>query len=373
MSVIRFLIEKEFKQIIRNSIMPKLILGYPVIVLLILPWAVNFEVKNIRIDVVDNCNSVYSQRLIHKIEASTYFLLNDTPSSYNDAISNIEKGNSDIILEIPATFDKEIIKEKGAQLHISANAVNSTRGLLGNSYLTQIVNEFSQEIGDELAPEIALSHTPRVEIVPGYRFNPLLDYKIFMLPAFITLIITLICGIMPSMNIVLEKENGTIQQMNATPVSKFSFILAKLIPFWVIGIIILTISFVLVWLIYGLLPLGSYFTLYIVSFIYILAIAGFGLIISNYSSTLQQSMFLVMFFILIIILLSGIFTPLAGMPGWAQTIASLNPLTYYIDIMRLVYLKGSTLSDITRQTSLLVLFAFILNGWAVVSYRKRGG
>lgn len=372
MKTLKFLIEKEFKQIARNAIIPKMIVGYPVLVLLIFPWAINFEVKNIKIDAVDNCKSVYSQRLINKINASAYFTLNDVPTDYNGAFKNVEKGKADIVLEIPVSFDTDLVKEQGAHVRISANAANSTQGLQGSNYLTQIMNDFSQEIRDELAPAMQQSHTPRIEIAPDYRYNKELDYKVFMLPAFIVLMITLICGILPALNIVEEKETGTIQQINTTPVSKFNFILAKLIPFWTIGIIILSISFLLVWIVYGLIPTGSFLSLYTASVIFIIGISGMGIIISNYSETLQQASFLVMFFILIIILLSGMFTPVSSMPGWAQVVTHANPLTYFIKIMRLVYLKGSGLRDIFQPMAILIVFAAILNTWAVLSYRKRG-
>lgn len=372
MKTLIFLLEKEFKQIARNTIIPKMILGYPIMVLLIFPWAINFEVKNIKIDIVDNCKSVYSQRLMHKIDASVYFILNDAPQTYQEAFQSVEKGKADIVLEIPASFDVDLVKEKGARVRVSANAVNSTQGLQGNNYLTRVIADFSSEIRDELAPEMQRSSFPRIDIVPDYRYNKALDYKRFMLPGFIVLMITLICGILPALNIVEEKETGTIQQINTTPVSKGNFILAKLIPFWVIGILILSISFLLVWIIYGLTPSGSFLSLYVASVIFIIGISGMGIIISNYSDTLQQASFLVMFFILIIILLSGLFTPVSSMPTWAQGLAYANPLTYFIKIMRLVYLKGSGLGDIIKPGVILVVFAIILNGWAVLSYRKRG-
>lgn len=372
MSQLKYLIEKEFKQISRNAIIPKMIVFYPIMVMLIFPWAINFEVKNIRVHVVDNANSVYSQRLIDKIEASAYFILDRVSTDYNEAIIDMEREKSDIILEIPASFDRDIVKERHANVMISANAVNSTQGLLGNNYLTQIVNDFSQELRSELYPAAVLSHASRIDVVADYRYNKTLDYKIFMLPAFIVLMITLICGIMPSLNIVTEKETGTIQQINATPVSKFGFILAKLIPYWIIGLIILSISFFLSWLIYGLLPSGSFLTLYFSAIVFLLGITGLGIIISNYSDTLQQSMFLVMFFILIVILLSGMFTPISSMPRWAQFIAHANPLTYFIEIMRLVYLKGSTLAEVVKPVMWLAGFSVFLNSWAVISYKKRG-
>ena len=372
MKTLKFLIEKEFKQIRRNAIIPKMIIAYPVMVLLIFPWAIDFEVKNIKVDIIDSGKSIYSQRLINKIDASKYFILNDIPQSYDDAMLDLEKGKTDIILQLPSTFDKDLVKEKSAELFVAANAVNSTQGLLGTSYLTQIISDFSNEIRMELAPQMMLAKTPQIEMVPNYKFNPKLDYKLFMLPAFIALMITLICGILPALNIVIEKETGTIQQINTTPVRKFDFILAKLIPFWIIGIFILTVSFLLVWLIYGFLPLGNFLPMYIASVIFIVGISGLGIIVSNYSETLQQAMFLIMFFILIVILLSGLFSPLSAMPQWAQWITYANPLTYFTQILRLVYLKGSSLSEIMKPTLILMFFAFILNIWAVLSYRKRG-
>ena len=372
MSQLKYLIEKEFKQISRNAIIPKMIVLYPVLVLLIFPWAINFEVKNIQINVVDNARSVYSQRLINKIDASAYFILTGVSTRYNDAIGDIEKEKADIVLEIPASFDTDMVKERRAKVMISANAVNSTQGLLGNNYLTQIINDYSQELRTELFPASALSDASHIDAVTDYRYNKRLDYKTFMLPAFIVLMMTLICGILPSLNIVIEKETGTIQQINATPVSKFNFILAKLIPYWIIGLVILTLSFLVTWVIYGLLPSGSFATLYISAVVFLLGITGLGIIISNYSDTLQQSMFLVMFFILIIILLSGMFTPVSAMPGWAQAVAYANPLTYFIEIMRLVYLKGSALSDLFKPLMWLTGFAVFFNTWAVLSYKKRG-
>lgn len=372
MAQLKYLIEKEFKQIWRNAIIPKMIVGYPIMVLLIFPWAINFEVKNIKIHVVDNAKTVYSQRLVNKIDASDYFILEGVSNDFKQAMEDITDAKADVVLEIPSTFDRDMVIERHAKVMISANAVNSTQGLLGTNYLTHIITDFSDELRTEIAPALTLSNAPRIELVTDYRYNKKLDYATFMLPAFIVLMITLICGILPSLNIVIEKETGTIQQINATPVKKANFILAKLIPYWIIGLVILSISFVLVWIVYGLVPSGSFVTLYAASVIFIFGITGMGIIISNYSDTLQQAMFLVMFFILIIILLSGLFTPVSGMPMWAQSIAYANPLTYFIEIMRLVYLKGSTFADIIKPILMLVAFAVVLNSWAIVSYKKRG-
>ena len=372
MGTLKFLIEKEFKQTLRNSIIPKLIIGYPIMVMLIFPWAINFEVKNIKVSVVDHNNSVYSQRLIQKVDASKYFIINNITSSYNDAMVDIEKNNADIILEIQPSFDKNIVTSKRADVMLSANSVNGTRGLLGNAYLSQILNDYSAELRSELGHTGVPSRQKMsfISTIPQYKFNKNLDYKVFMIPALMVMMVTLIRGMLPALNIVSEKENGTIQQINVTPVNKYHFILAKLIPYWVIGFIILSIAFLVVGMLYGIWPAGGFLPLYVSSIVFIIGISGFGLIISNYSATLQQAMFLAFFFILIIILLSGLFTPIASMPKWAQIVAHSNPLSYFMEIMRMIYLKGSSYSGIAAPLLSLLGFAVGFNMWAVLSYSK---
>ncbi len=372
MGTLKYLIEKEFKQTLRNSIIPKMIVGYPIMVMLIFPWAINFEVKDIKVSVVDHNNSVYSQRLIQKVDASKYFIINNITSNYNEAMADIEKENADIILEIQPLFDKDIVKNRTAEVMLSANSVNGTRGLLGSAYLSQILNDYSSELRSELAQTGMPSRQKMstISITPQYKFNENLDYKVFMIPALMVMMVTLICGILPALNVVSEKENGTIQQINVTPVSKLQFILAKLIPYWIIGFVILSISFGAVGLLYGIWPAGGFLPLYVSSIVFIIGISGLGLIISNYSDTLQQAMFLAFFFILIIILLSGLFSPIASMPKWAQIVARSNPLSYFMEIMRMIYLKGSSYKGISTPLFYLLGFAVGLNTWAVLSYSK---
>lgn len=378
MKTLRFLIEKEFKQMFRNPLIPRMIVGYPIMVLLVFPWAISFEVKNIKVDVVDHGKSVYSKRLTDKVAASRYFTLHDTPLDYQSAMLNMENGDTDVILEIPASFDRDIVKSRNATVGVAVNSVNGTQGLLGSNYMMQIVNDFSSELRGELMHTMpprsraSLMNMPHVDIVPQYKYNPELDYKTFMIPGFMVLLLTLICGVLPAMNIVMEKENGTIQQINVTPVSRINFILAKLIPFWVVGLIVMIISVSAAYLLYGLWPAGSVTAVLFSAVVFILSISGLGIIISNYSDTMQQASFLVMFFILILILLGGMFTPVSSMPTWARAIAAVNPFTYLTSTFRMLYLNGSTLADVSRNLLALVSIAVVLNGWAVVSYKKRG-
>lgn len=202
-------------------------------------------------------------------------------------------------------------------------------------------------------------------------FNPNLNYKLFMVPALMVMLLTLICGFLPALNIVSEKEVGTIEQINVTPVGKFTFILAKLFPYWLIGFVVLTICFILAWLLYGILPVGHFLVIYFFAILFVLSMSGLGLVISNHSATMQQAMFVMWFCMLILILMSGLFTPISSMPEWAQAITIFNPLKYLMQVMRMVYLKGSGFTDMLPQLGALLAFVLFFNVWAVRSYRKR--
>ena len=378
MKTLKFLIEKEFKQMFRNPLIPRLIVLFPTMVLLVFPWAVSFEIKNIRVDVVDHSKSVYSKRLTDKIAASQYFILHDTPPDYNAAMLNMENDETDMILEIPASFDVDLVKRRESGVGVAVNSVNGTQGLLGSNYVMQIVNDFSSELRGELTQtlppqsRVSLMRLKKMNIVPQYKYNPALDYKKFMIPGFMVLLLTILCGILPALNIVIEKENGTINQINVTPISKMNFILAKLIPYWAVGLVVMIISITLSFLIYGLWPGGGVVAVLISAIVFILSVSGLGIIISNYSETMQQASFLVMFFILILVLLGGMFTPVSSMPAWAQAIAAINPFNYLTTAFRMLYLNGSSLADVSGNLLALGAIAVVLNGWAVFSYKKRG-
>lgn len=368
--MIKYLIEKEFKQIFRNSFLPKLIVAMPIMIMLIFPWTADMEIKNINISIVDSDHSPYSQRLVHKIEASSYFILSDISNSNDEAMKSIESGESDIILEIEPGFEKKLVKEGAARVMFSANAVNSTKGTIGSVYLAGIMQDYASELRGEWIQSSGKNTFPIINIVSQNRFNPHLDYKVFMVPALMVILLTLLCGFLPALNIVGEKEIGTIEQINVTPVGKFSFIIAKLIPYWIMGFLVLNICLGLAILIYGLSPAGNLITIYFFAVIYILVVSGLGLVISNYSATMQQAMFIMFFFIIIMILMSGLFTPVSSMPQWAQDITIVNPLKYFIQVMRMVFLKGSSISQLTTQLAALTGFALFFNTWAIISYRK---
>lgn len=366
--LLRYLLEKEFKQIRRNPFLPRLIVAYPILVMLVFPWVANLEVKDINLCVVDNDRSAYSGRLVDKIASSGYFHLSETATTYDEAMESIKRSKTDVILEITPGFEKDLLTDGHAGVMISPNSVNGTKGAFAASYLTQIINDFSLAIGAETGTNRA---SGIIGIEPQYRFNPFLDYKTFIIPALMVILLTVICGFLPALNIVGEKEKGTIEQINVTPVRKSVFILSKLIPYWLIGMFILTVCLGLAALIYGLVPAGNLLTIYLFAVIFVVTFSGFGLVVSNYSATMQQAMFVMFFFTIVMLLMSGIFTPIGSMPNWAQAITYANPLRYFVEAMRSVYLKGSGFLDLSVQFAVLLGIAALFSVWAVLSYKKR--
>lgn len=372
--MLKYLIEKEFKQIRRNPILPKLILLFPAVMMLIIPNAANMEVKNLRVCVVNNDQSTFSHRLEGKVHNSNNLDITSYKTSHEEALLEIEKDKADLILQIPKGFEKDLINTGRSPVMVEANAVNATKGGLGSSYLISVIGNFSEElvsegiIGSNNSGQKGV--LPKLEINPKSRYNPQMKYKIFMIPALMVMLITMICGFLPALNIVSEKERGTIEQINVTPVKRSTFILGKLIPYWIIGLVVLSLTVLLSKFIYNISPVGSLFLFYLIAIIYIFVVSGMGLIISNLSNTLQQAMFVMYFFLLVFILMSGLFTPVQSMPLWAKSIAAANPMKYFVEVVRAIYIKGSNITSIYREILILIAFGAVFNTWAVLSYKK---
>ena len=363
---IKYLLEKEFRQIMRNTFIPKMIVMFPIIIMCVTPWVTNLEIKNIIVSVVDNDHSSISSRLIHRIEASDYFIFAGTERSYEDAMKKIDMCKTDVAVVIPENYERDITNGRLPRILVSANAVNGTKGSMGSAYLANIIN-------DNLKEAVHANTAVNKEKLTTFSlYNKGQDYKVFMIPALMAILIVMFCGFLPALNIVGEKENGTIEQINVTPISKSTFIIAKLIPYWIISMIVMTICFLLSWIVYGITPEGNILLLYMLAMLLALTFSGIGLVISNYSRVMQQAMFVMWFVMVCMILLSGLFTPVSSMPDWAICITTINPMKYFIDGMRTVFIKGETFGNILPQTTALAVFAAAANTLAIYSYKKNG-
>lgn len=370
MRTIRFLLQKEFRQIFRNRAILAMICMMPVIQLIVLPLAADYEVKNINLAVVDHDHSTYSQQLVTKITASGYFKLTGYDDSFAEAMTLIEADKADLILEIPHGFEKNLVREDEEKLFVAVNAINGVKANLGGAYLGTIIKNFNADIRLDLTEPMNFNKMPVIEITSSNRFNSMMNYKVFMVPGILAILVTMIGGFLSALNIVKEKEIGTIEQINVTPIRKHHFILGKLIPFWVLGNVVFSLGLTVSWLIYGIVPAGNLAVLYGFISVYLMAVLGLGLLVSTFCDTQQQAMFIMFFFMMIFILMGGLFTSIDSMPEWAQTITLFNPVHYLIDVMRMVILKGSGLRNILPHLGIVALFAVVLNTLAILNYRK---
>lgn len=356
---LRYLLQKEFIQIRRNPFLPRLIILFPILIMCVMPWVMNLEVKHIAVDVVDNDRSTGSQQLVQSIAVSKYFSFHGQPSTYREALRDIERSQADIVLVIPHGYSRDLTLGRKPQILIAVNAVNGTKGAIGSVYLVRLVTASAFPLA-----------SIRSEVSTLFLHNQHFDFKLFMIPALLAIVMMMMTGYLPTLNIVGEKEAGTIEQINVTPVKKSTFILAKLLPYWLIALFIITACLALSWLIYGITPAGSVSLVYLLAMLLAVFFSSLGLIISNYSDTMQQAVFVMWFFVMILMLLSGLFTPIRSMPTAAYLTTYINPVSYFIEAMRTVFIRGGNFSSIAHQVLALSLIGLFMSGWAVLSYKK---
>ena len=371
---ILYLIRKEFKQMRRNILLPIVFLLLPLALTNILLRVATQEIRGLKICVVDNDHSSLSRRLIQKIDASAYIDLSQMAQSEKEAMQSLDDASSDLFLIIPEGYEKRTASpnpSEGGELYIASNATNGMKGAMGQNYVQQIIASFNQEIAEEqgvYSPSLLTGGGQGVGL--RFAFNPHLDYKIYMMPAVFALLLTLIVGFLPALNIIGEKEKGTIEQVNVTPISKVEFIVSKLVPYWCVGMLMSILALGAGKGIFGILPAGSIPVMVVFLLVFCVLVSSFALIISNYSDSTRQASLTMFFFLVIFILMSGLLTPIRSMPMWAQWLSMLDPMRHIIEALRLIYVKGSTFAELLPQFYTLLGFAVLTSTWAIVSYRK---
>lgn len=370
MRTILYLIRKEFLQIFRNKFISKAIFAVPIVQMLILVPAVTFELKNVKLTVIDKDMTSESRGLISKLNGSTFFRVSFSTFSEDEANNLLHRNKCNMILEIPSGFGKDIGNGKQGKLLAVIDAVNASSAELTWAYLNGVIRDYNTDIIKKNITTTQLVPIPRIEITNRYWYNELLNYKYYMLPGILVILVTAIGFLLAGLNMVREKEIGTIEQINVTPVRKYHFIIAKMVPFLLIGLTDLALGLIIGKIAFNIPFEGSIFLMFLASTIFLIAVLGVALFISTFSGTQQQYMFVAFFCMIIFILMSGIFTPSESMPMWAQDFDLINPVAYLMRINRMVMLKGSTIHDISRELYSLVLIAISFTALAVRRYRK---
>ncbi|MEQ9308415.1 MAG: ABC transporter permease [Balneolaceae bacterium] len=373
MSTIRFLLRKEFLQIFRNKSMLPILFVMPVIQLLILSFAATYELKEVSFTLVDMDRSIASQQLISRMQATGYFNLIEEYTSTEHAIQEMDKGSAKLIIIIPNNFSERLKTGDKSEIQLIIDAVDgSTAGLI-QSYASSIIADFSRDIVTKTNIETASFERvslKSINLIPVNWYNPQLDYITYMVPGILVVLVSMIGLFLSGMNIVREREIGTIEQLNVTPISKSQFMIGKLVPFWIIGMFDLLVGLALARFGFGIPFLGNLFTILIIAGIYMVLIQALGLFISTITDTQQQAMFIAWFIMVVFILMGGLFTPIESMPGWAQDLTLGNPIAYFIKIMRMVLLKGAGWKEVYVLVLILGSMAIGLLGISINRYQK---
>jgi len=371
MRTLFFILKKEFKQIFRNKSLLPFIFVMPIIQLLVLVNAATLETKNIKISIVDNDLSSASRQLSAKFIHSPFYIVSYQGFSIKDAEVQLLKNETDIILHIPIDFERNLVKYNHEKVQFLVNAINGTSAGLASAYSNSIVMDFNKNLVAEWFP-VNSHHTEnqQITIESSFWYNPELNYKIYMVPAILVLLVTIVGLFLSSMNLVREKELGTIEQINVTPIKKYQFILGKLLPFWFIALFELALGITIGKLFFNVPIVGSLATVFVISGIYMLVVLGMGLFVSTITDTMQQAMFISWFFMLVFTMMSGIFTSTDNMPDWAQTVNLFNPVMHFMRCMRMILLKGSEFKNLTREILALLTLGTLWIGLAVWRYRK---
>lgn len=370
MKTILYILQKEFRQIFRNKTMLPMIFGVPLLQMLVLVFAATNDMKKIDLVVVDKDLSETSRELVAKFDAIPFYHLGQAVLDETAGEEMLLSDDADAVLVIPTNTERKLVRDDKAEIQLLVNAIDGNSAQLIYSYSSRIIGNFNKNLIAEWKGIPEFTPPAEVNIAESYWYNSELEYKWYMAPGILSILVTIIGMFMSGMNLVREKEIGTIEQLNVTPVKKYQFIIGKLVPFWAIALFDLAFGLFIAWLVFDLPIVGNLLTLFGLASVYLISVLGLGLFISTVSDTQQQVMFISFFFMMIFILMGGIFTPVESMPHWAQMIDRANPIYYFMRIMRHVVLKGSGFFDLLEEFISLLILGSIFLSLAIWRYRK---
>lgn len=375
MRTLLFLLRKEFTQIVRDRAMLRLLIAVPVVQLLVLSSAATFQIRDADIYVVDLDRSSASRGLVQRLVASGFFTVAEASVSMDRAQAALLDRGVSVILRIPAEFERDLVRTGAAPVQLVLNAEDGAAAGVIRSYATRILSGYGAELGRDLRPDVrsVQSRSPppapgagRIEVRARGWYNADLQYDDYMVPGILVVLVTVVATAVASMNIVREREIGTLEQLNVTPTTRLQFVAGKLTPFLIIALVDMALGLIVARLVFDIPMRGSLGLVFLATVVYLFAALGIGLWISTVAETQQQAMFVTFSINMVYLLMSGLFTPIQSMPQWAQWVAEISPVKHFILIMRSVLVKGAGLAEV--QVPLLVLAAY---GGAVLTVAVR--
>ena len=341
----------------------------PLVQMLILVFAATNELRQVDLAIVDFDNSTLSRRLTAEINGNPFFKVRQNLANTLEAEDLLMRNKIDLAMVIPQNFDKELTNDKMTDVQIIVDAINGNAAQLSLGYLSNVIGSYSQKILiTTTQPEFR--QTKSIIIKPTFWYNQQLNFKYYMAPGILVVLVTVVGMLLGGMNLVREKELGTIEQINVTPIKKWQFIAGKLLTFLAIGLFDLAFGLLIARIAFNIPIRGSMLLLFGMGVIYLVLVLSAGLFISTISDTQQQATFVSFFSLIVFIMMSGLFTSVESMPDWAQKLDYANPLYYFVKIMRSIILKGSNFADIFNEFVALSVFAVSMFGLAIFRYRK---
>ncbi|HXI27998.1 MAG TPA: ABC transporter permease [Vicinamibacterales bacterium] len=370
---ILFLARAEVLHVVRDRATLAQCLIVPIVQLLVLSNAATFQIRNTPTYVVDLDRTGTSRGLVTRFAASGHFRISGASPSLDLANEALLRGDVTMVLAIPADFESSLVRSGVAPVQLSVNAEKGSAAGIVQSYASSIVTAYAGELDAIRAVRSSREPARRATIDVRTRswYNPTLNYRDYMVPGILVALVTLIGTLLTAQNIAREKELGTLEQLNVTPITRGQFIAAKLLPFWVLGLIDLAIGLLVGVLVFSIPVRGSLLLLFGAATIYLVVALAIGLWISALVETQQQAMFVTFFVMNIYLLMSGLFTPIDSMAPWVQVASQANPVRHFVTISRAVLVKGAGLADIARPLLILVGFAIVTLTLAVRQYSKR--
>lgn len=365
------MMQKEFRQIFRDRPMMGIIFIVPLVQLLILAFAITTDVKHIKMSVVDFDKSAISREIINAFSQTERFDIKDFTQDLHRIDNDMRSWKTQIALVIPAGFSKDMQRGAKPQIHISADGVDGNTAGIALGYAQAILVKYGLENN---SPDVSLTRRISLHIVNMVErmwYNLELDSQQFMVPGIVVVLLTIIPMMLSAMSLVKEKEIGTLEQLMVTPLRKHQLLLGKIIPFLILSYLELAIVMTVAILLFNIAMNGSYLLLASLSFLYLITTIGLGIFISTFTHTQQQAMFVAWFFMVFMIIMSGFFIPIDNMPGSLQAFTYLNPMRFFMAIIRDIFQKGSGLSYLSRDSAMMTFYGIIIITLAVFKFRKR--
>jgi ABC-2 type transport system permease protein len=367
MGRVAHIVRKEFHQLKRDKKMRGMVILAPIFQILILGYAADMDVRDVPTVVCDQDRSAESRALAQAFASSGSFRLTAYVENAAEAESRLEKGGAEIGLILPPNFGADLLKGGTPSIQLLVDGSRSNTAAVALAYAQSITEDFSRDY----FPGAARLRQP-VEARTRVWYNPELKSRPFMIPGVFALLVMVFTIILTSLAIVKEKEIGTLEQLVVSPLRKAELIMGKLIPFALIGLVLVTFTLGACALFFGIIPRGSIAILYLLTLILILSTLGIGLLVSTLARTQQQAMmYAIFFFMLPMMMLSGFAFPIANMPAPIRALTYLMPLRYYMVIVRSIFLKGSGLDILWPQALPMLALGAVFIGFSVARFKKQ--